>query len=83
MSSACHGAGSSKTRPPSHFTHPEFGKNGKNELEVPWFVRTMKLTRFERMTLWMSTLLESHALPLCHSSSIRLLPYSMLGRSKN
>jgi hypothetical protein len=36
---------------------------------ISWFVRTMKLTRFERMTLWISASLESHALPLRHSSS--------------
>jgi hypothetical protein len=30
----------------------------------------MNATRFERMTLWMSLLLESHALPLRHASWI-------------
>jgi hypothetical protein len=28
----------------------------------------MNATRFERMTLWISLLLESHALPLRHAS---------------
>jgi hypothetical protein len=30
----------------------------------------MNATRFERMTLWISLLLESHALPLRHASKI-------------
>jgi hypothetical protein len=43
-------------------------KMKKRVNEDSWFARTMKLTRFERMTLWMSRVLESHALPLRHSS---------------
>jgi hypothetical protein len=47
----------------------------------------MKLTRFERMTLWMSALLESHALPLRHSSWSQMMSLIRLdvlfGRTHN
>jgi hypothetical protein len=34
---------------------PRHGRKKMQKNEVSWFVRTMKLTRFERMTLWMSS----------------------------
>jgi hypothetical protein len=52
-------------------------RDGKRNIGVSWFARTMKLTRFERMTLWMSALLESHALPLRHSSQNQVM--SLIG----
>jgi hypothetical protein len=36
-------------------THTQTQAKKMQKNEVSWFVGTMKLTRFERMTLWMSS----------------------------
>jgi hypothetical protein len=47
-----------------------YSKRLTKDIEPPWVVRPMNATRFERMTLWISALLESHALPLRHASKV-------------
>jgi hypothetical protein len=50
-------------------------KKMAKDIEPPWVVGPMNATRFERMTLWISALLESHALPLRHASKVWIRRY--------